>query len=276
MGSLSDYAENAWLGHLCASSYSPAATVYLALATADPTDAGTGASMNEVANSGNYARTALSFGAAASRAITQNAACTFPQASGAWGTITHWAITDTNTYGAGNVLAHGAFASSFAPVSGNTPNVPSGEISISINASSGEGFTTQFCNWMLDLMFRNQAYSQPASYIALLTAVGSDADTTLTSDEVTGTSYARVLLNKAGGTSPSWEAVSGGACQNEEAVTFPTVGAGGWDEVVGMAIVDAATVGNVLAFDNDQVVDQTPGEGDTVTFAIGDLDVSLT
>lgn len=263
MGSLSDYGENAFIGHLCGSAHSPAATVYLALATADPTDAATGAAMNEVANSGNYSRTALAFGAAAARAITQNADCTFPQASAAWGTVTHWAITDSIIYGA-----------SFAPVAGNTPKVASGEVSISITASSGEGFTTQFCNWMLDLMFRNQAYSQPASYIALLTAIGDDADTTLSADEVTGTDYARVLLNKAGGASPSWEAVSGGASQNEEAVTFPTVGSGGWDEVVGMAIVDVSD--NVLAFDNDQVVDQTPNEGDTVTFAIGALDVSMT
>jgi hypothetical protein len=44
-----------------------------------------------------------------------------------------------------------------------------------------------------------------------------------------------------------------------------------------MAIVDGGTLnaGNVLAYDNDQIVDQTPLAGDTVTFAIGALDVSL-
>lgn len=68
MGSLSNYLENELLDHvLNNAAYSPAATLYLALCTADPTDAGTGASMNEVANSGNYSRKAITVGAAAQR-----------------------------------------------------------------------------------------------------------------------------------------------------------------------------------------------------------------
>ena len=51
MGSLSDYAELELLDHVFNAAYSPVATVYLALCTADPTDAGTGASMNECASS---------------------------------------------------------------------------------------------------------------------------------------------------------------------------------------------------------------------------------
>jgi hypothetical protein len=44
-----------------------------------------------------------------------------------------------------------------------------------------------------------------------------------------------------------------------------------------MAIVDGGTLdaGNVLAYDNDNVVDQTPAAGDTVSFAAGALDISL-
>src|SRR5438105_15425163 len=127
MGSLSNYGENALLKHLTTeAAYSPATTLYLALATADPTDAATGASMNEVANSGSYARTAIAFGAAASRRITQNAAVTYPTASGSWGTVSHWAIVDSNTYGSGNVLAYGSFAVAKSIVSGNTPTVASG------------------------------------------------------------------------------------------------------------------------------------------------------
>jgi len=280
MGSLSDFAENALLGHLFGSAHSPAAAVYLALATADPTDAGTGASMNEAPDSGNYARKAITFGAAASRKVTQNAIVTFNQASGAWGTITHWAIVDSAVHGAGNMLAHGAFSASFAPVSGNTPSVASGQVYVEISASSGEGFTDYLVHKLLDLMFRNTAYAQPATYIALLDQTGADGDTTLTTagKEVAGTAYARVLVNKSGGASPAWESINGGATQNQHDITFPTVGAGGWSQVVGMAIVDGGTLdaGNTLAFDNDQVVDQTPAAGDTVKFAAGALDVSLT
>lgn len=280
MGSLSDFAENALLNHLFGSAHTPAAAVYLALCTADPTDAGTGASMNEAANSNNYARKAITFAAAASRKVVQSGAVTFNQASGAWGTITHWAIVDSGTYGAGNMLAHGAFSASFSPVSGNTPSVADGQVQVEFSASSGEGFTSYAVHKLLDLMFRNTAYSQPATYIALLDQAGADGDTTLTTagKEVAGTGYARVLVNKAGGASPAWNAVSGGAADNQHDITFPTVGAGGWSQVVGMAIVDGGTLnaGNVLAYDNDQVVDQTPAAGDTVKFVAGALDVSLT
>jgi hypothetical protein len=235
--------------------------------------------MSEVANSGSYARTAITFGAASSRAVAQSAIVTFPQATGSWGTVTHYAITDSGTHGAGNVLAYGAFSSSFAPVTGNTPSVASGQVTVTISASSGEGFTTALVHNMLNLMFRNTAYSQPATYIALLDTTGADTDTTLTTagKEVAGTAYARVLVNKAGGASPAWNAVSGGATDNANAVTFPTVGAGGWSTVVGLAIVDGGTLdaGNVLAYDNDQVVDQTPVAGDTVSFAVGALDVNI-
>lgn len=279
MGSLSDFAENGFLNHLFGTAFTPAASLYIALCTADPTDTATGASMNEAANSNNYGRKAITFAAANSRAVAQTGVVTFNQASGSWGTITHWAIVDTATYGAGNVLAYGAFSSSFAPVSGNTPSIASGQVTVTISAVSNHGFTTYLANKMLDLMFRNVAYAQPATYVALLDGAGADADTTLTTSgkECAGTAYARVLVNKAGGASPAWNAVASGATDNANAVTFPTVGAGGWSTVVGAAIVDGGTLdaGNVLAYDNDNVVDQTPAAGDTVSFAIGAFDVSL-
>jgi len=280
MGSLSNHGEDKFLGHLCGAAYTPAATLYLALCTADPGETGTGASMSEVANSNNYARTAISFGAASARRVTQSGAVTFPQANGAWGTVTHWAIVDTNTYGSGNVLAYGAFSPSFSPVAGNTPSIASGQCYIEIAAGSGKGFTTYFVNKMLDLMFRNVAYSQPATYAALLDQAGADADTTLTTagKECTGTAYARVLVNKSGGSSPAWNAVSGGATDNAAAVSFPTVGSGGWSGIVCAALVDGGTLdaGNVLAYDNDNVVDQTPAAGDSVQFAAGAFDLSVT
>jgi hypothetical protein len=278
MGSLSNYGENALMGHLFGSAFSPPATVYLALATGDPGEAGTGAAMSEVANANNYTRKAITFAAAATRKVVQSGAVTFNQASGAWGTVTHWGIVDSATHGAGNLLAYGAFTTSFSPVSGNTPNIVDGQTQVELSASSGEGFTSYVVHKLLDLMFRNTAYSQPATYIALLDQTGADTDTTLTTagKEATWTGYARVLVNKAGGGSPAWEAISGGATQNAAAVTFPTVGASP-SVIVGMAIVDGGTLnaGNVLAYDNDQVVDQTPNVDDTVQVAIGALDVSL-
>jgi hypothetical protein len=267
------------MGHVFGSAYSPAATIYLALCTADPGEAATGAACNEAADANGYARKAIAFSAASSRKVVQNGAVTFDPASGTWGTISHWAIVDSGTHGAGNVLAYGAFSASFAPVSGNTPGVATTQVQVEISASSGEGFTSYLVHKLLDLMFRNTAYSQPATYVALLDSAGADADTTLTTvgKEVAGTAYARVQVNKVGGASPAWDTVASGATQNVQAVTFPTVGAGGWSATVGMALVDGGTLdaGNTLAYDNDQVVDQTPAAGDTVTFAIGAIDVSL-
>lgn len=280
MGSLSDFSENELLDHLFNAAYSPAAAIYLALCTADPTDAATGASMSEAADANGYARQAITFGAAASRRVTQNAQVSFPQASGSWGTITHWAIVDNATHGAGNVLAHGAFSASFAPVSGNTPSVASGQVYVEISASSGAGFTTACVNSLLNLMFRNVAYTSPAgnTFLALLAAVGADDDATMADcTEVTGTDYARKEVNPNGGSAPTWDVAASGALDNGAVITFATPGSGGWDEVVAVAICDAVsgTSANVLAYDNSNIVDQTPAEGDTVQFAAGAFDISL-
>ena len=275
-GGLTNFGKSAVVSHLAATAHSPAATVYLALFTADPTVAGT--LTNEVADANSYARTAITFGAAASRRVTQSAQVTFPQASGSWGTVTHWGIVNSATRGAGNMLAFGAFSTSFSPVAGNTPSIANTTCYVEISASSGEGFTDYFVHNILNLMFRNVAYSQPATYIALLDSTGADGDTTLTTagKEATYTSYARVLVNKVSGASPAWEAVTNGVTQNANAVTFATVGASP-SIIVGMAIVDGGTLnaGNVLAYDNDQIVDQTPNVGDTVQFAAGALDLAV-
>lgn len=272
MGSLSNYAENALIEHITTeAAYSPATTIYLALCTGDPTDAGTGASMNEVSNSNNYSRKAIAFSAASSRRVTQNGTVTYDQASGSWGTVSHWAIVDSATHGAGNVLAYGAFAASKSIVSGNTPSVADGEVYVEITASTG--LSNYAANGFLDRMFRNQAFTVSANYIGLWTSTLADASTGSTSGEVSGGSYARVEIHEAGGSSPSWESAgTSNATQNEEAVTFPTASAS-WGTVTTMALLDASSTGNLLAYGND-VVDQAVGDGDTVSFAIGAIDLS--
>lgn len=268
MGSLTDYAENALMGHFFASAYTAPATVYLALCTADPTDAATGASMNEVANSGGYARKAITFGAAASRRVTQSATVTFDQASGSWGTVTHWAVVDSATHGAGNVLAHGALSVSKSVVSGNTPSVASGAVYVELSTGA---LLTATANSFLDKMFRNQTYNQPATYVGLVTTTSSDS---AAGTEVSGGSYARVLVNKASGASPAWNSVSGGATDNANAVSFAAASAS-WGTVVGTVLYDASSSGNALWYMND-TADQAVASGDTVQFAAGAIDVSMT
>lgn len=280
MGSLTDYAENKLLDHLFNSAYTPASTVYLVLCTADPTDAATGASCSEAADANAYARTAISFGTAASRRITQDAQVEFSQASGSWGTITHWCIADSATHGAGNILAHGAFTKTFSPVSGNTPKILSGIVYVEVGATAtGAGYTTATVNNLLGLMFDNVAYSTTAgsTYIGLLNATADDDDTPATITEVTGTDYARLEVNEYGGSSPAWAQASGGSINNGAAAIFTSPGAEDWTQIVAAGIFTAAsgTSGQLLCYDNANVVDQTPNSGDTIQFESGGFNVSL-
>lgn len=281
MGSLSDYAENELLDHLFNAAYSPAATIYIGLSTADPTDDASG--IAEPSNG--YAREIITFDAAASRKVVQAAAIEFDEASGVWGTITHWFICDhltNDTFGTNvNMLAHGEFDPDFAPVSGNTPTIADEAVEVEISATTGNGgFTTSCVHDLLNLMFRNVAYASPANntFLALLNAVGDDTDATMADcTEITGTDYARKEVNPNGGSSPTWDLAVGGALDNGAAIIFATVGAADWDEIVAVAICTAVSndTCDVLAYDND-VVDQTPGNGDTVQFDTGAFDVSLT
>jgi len=272
MGSLTNFAENAMVNHVSTSiAYTPAATVYLAFATADPGEAATGASMSEVANANGYARTAITFGAAAARRVTQSGAVTFPEATGGWGTVTHWAVVTSATYGAGDCLAYGALNASFTVVAGNIRTVPTANVYVEITASTGP--SNYVANGFLDRMFRNQVFTVSANWVGLTTATVVDSNTGSTITEVSGGSYARVEINEAGGASPSWTTISGGATQNEEDVVFPDP-TGSWGTITSMVICDASTLGNLLWYGND-VVDQLVGvETTAILFAVGDLDVS--
>lgn len=265
MGSLSDYAELELLDHVCNVAYSPVATVYLALSTADPLDDGSG--MAEPSGNG-YARQALTFGAASSRRVTQSGTVTFPQASGSWGTISHYAIFDAVS--AGNLLAHGAFAVSKAIVSGNTPSVAGSEVYVEYSVNE---ISTTLAENLLDLMFRNQAYAAPDTYIALVTAVTDDDDTGSTITEVSGGSYAREQVEPNGGSAPTWDVAAAGLVDNTDVITFTTATAS-WSTVVGVVVCSAVSGGDVLFYDND-MADQLVGDGDTVTFPAGDLDITM-
>lgn len=274
MGSLSNYLENKLLDHVLNNvAYTPAATLYLALCTADPTDAGTGASMNECANSGTYARKAITVGNAASRRVTQDATVTFDQATGSWGTVSHWAIVDSGTHGAGNMLAYGQFTTSKAVVSGNTPSVASSEVYIEFSA--GE-ISDYLANKLLDLAFNNTAYTSPSTYLALTTATISDSLTGATITEVANSNnYSRKQVNANGGSSPTWDMAASGVVDNTHAVAFATA-SGSWGTVVAVAIVDSGThgAGNLLFYDNG-ISDQAVAADDTVNFPIGDFDITM-
>ena len=107
MAALSNYLENALINAtLRNTAYSSPATVYVGLFTSDPTDAGTGTEIT----GNSYARKSMAFNAPSNGASTNSAAVEFDQATGTWGTITHFGILDALTIG--NLLYHGALTTS--------------------------------------------------------------------------------------------------------------------------------------------------------------------
>jgi len=273
MGSLTNKAETELLDHVANVAYSPVATVYLGLCTADPTDAATGGSANECADANAYERTAITFAAYASRAVAQTGAVTFPTASGTWGACTHWAVFSSQTHGAGDCLAHGALDATKTPGNGDTPSVASAEVDVAYSA--GE-ISNHLCEKLLELMFRNQAYAVPDTFIALCDVVVADDDTGSTISEPAGGSYAREEVDVNGGASPTWDVAASGDpsyVDNTHAVPFTTATAP-WGTIVAMAVVDALTLGNLLFYDND-MTDKPVGDGDTAEFAIGELDLQM-
>lgn len=275
MGSLTDFAEDALLDHVFNKvAYTPPATVYVGLASADPTDAATGASANELANAFGYQRTAITFSAAASRRVTQSGAVTFPQASGGgWGTATHWFTTSTQTYGAGDVLAAGALTASKVINDGNTPSIASAEIFVEFSAGEISDYLS---NIWLDRMFRNQAFAVPTTYVAgIITNPVTDSMTGSTITEPVGNGYARELVYENLGGTPDWNAVAGTTptvVDNSDDVDLGPASGGNWGTVIATAVCDASSAGNMLMYDND-MTDQAVDDGDTMRFPAGDLDM---
>jgi hypothetical protein len=107
------------------------------------------------------------------------------------------------------------------------------------------GFTNYTADGILDHITGEAAiFTKPTAYVALFTAVGTDAGTGFT--EVSGGSYARAATagtdwNAASGTGPS-------TISNANAISFPTATAS-WGTVIAWGLYDALTSGNLLAWD---------------------------
>lgn len=128
MAAASDFLELKILEHtLGITAYTQPTTVYLALFTTDPTDAGTGTEVS----GGGYVRQSISWNTPASGAVTNSADVTFPQATGNYGTVTHIGIYDASS--AGNLLYHGALSASKSVETNDTFLVEAGDLSISLD-----------------------------------------------------------------------------------------------------------------------------------------------
>jgi len=259
MGSLSDYVENEVLDHvLKTADWAQPTNLYVGLSTADPTDDATG--IAEPSGNG-YARVQHNaWDAAASRATENTGTISFPEATGSWGTITHFFISDAST--GGNMIAHGALSASKTIGSGDNASFQDGAIDVSFNTG---GIATFLANAVLDHIFKNTAYDTTANiYVALSRA--NPGDTGSGVDEPSGNNYARVNHD-------TWDVSSGGATENNGAITFPQASAA-WGTVTHFFMMDASSGGNMLfygALDNSRNI----GQNDTPSFADGALDITM-
>lgn len=131
MGSFGNFWENEILDHVFGKGTYTPPTIYVALSTADPTDDGSG--MAEPSGNG-YARkqtAAADWNAASAGAIDNANAIEFPEATGSWGTITHFALFDAAI--GGNMLGHGTLSQSKSVGSGDTVKFAAGELDVTLD-----------------------------------------------------------------------------------------------------------------------------------------------
>ena len=123
-------------------------------------------------------------------------------------------------------------------------------------------FSEYLENAVLNYVFRNTGTPTTATvYLALYTVAPTDAGG---GTQVTGGGYARQAI--------TFGASSAGAIANTSAVAFTASGAA-YGTVVAVGVFDALTAGNLLAW--DAITSAVIGDGDTLNFAIGDIDITL-
>lgn len=267
MSALSDALETSLLNHLLrATGYTPKATVYIGLFTADPGESG----VTGECSGGSYARVAVTnnttnfpqCAATGTPTKTNGAAFTFPTASAAWGTVTHWAIYDSAVGGTDVMLAHGPLTSSRYVASGDTPKMAAGAISITMNNATGGGLTDFAKRKLLDLVFGAVAYTTPTTvYVA--------AGTALTGENFTAWSDSGYSRQAA-----TFDAPSGGATQNSGTLTLNASVVSATGPLTHFGIYDDSTLGNALILGPLSTSRSVP-IGDSAKFAAGAITVTL-
>lgn len=126
MSAMSDYLENKILDHvLGTTAYTAPTTVYIGLSTGSFGDDNSGTELT----GNNYSRVSAAFDAAASGTTDNTAAIEFAAATGTWGTVSHFGIFDNSS--GGNLLIHGAFASSKTIENGDILKIAAGDLDVS-------------------------------------------------------------------------------------------------------------------------------------------------
>lgn len=135
MSSFSDYFENKMLDHgFGGGDYTRPATVDIALCTAAPTDASTGATIVEATYTGyarkNVTNNATNFPAASGGSKSNGVAIAFADCTGGSSTVTHFAVLEGGT---NNIMGWGELAAPKAISSGDPISVPVGSLVITLD-----------------------------------------------------------------------------------------------------------------------------------------------
>jgi hypothetical protein len=125
-------------------------------------------------------------------------------------------------------------------------------------------FTDYLEDKILKHVFTNVSYTSPTTvYVGLFTAAPTDAGG---GTELSGSGYTR----KSAAFTVSG---TGTLATNSAAVEFDAA-TGSWGTIVAMAIFDASTAGNMLAW-ADLTTSKTIATGDVLRIPAGDLDITL-
>jgi hypothetical protein len=125
--SFSNYLETKILDHVFGgTAYTAPGTLYLALFTAAPGEAGGGTEVSGTA----YVRKSVAF-TTSGDTTSNTAAVEFDTAGSNWGTVTHVGIFDASS--AGNLMAYAGLSSSKTIESGDVFRVPAGDLDITLN-----------------------------------------------------------------------------------------------------------------------------------------------
>ena len=126
MSAASDYLEAAVLDHILGTTPLTAPTIWAALFTTDPTDAGSGTEVS----GGSYARKLLPFDAASSPGGTadNSGAVEFVKATAPWGDVTHMALFDASS--GGNIIVHGALSATVTITTDDIFRFPAASVTV--------------------------------------------------------------------------------------------------------------------------------------------------
>jgi hypothetical protein len=118
---------------------------------------------------------------------------------------------------------------------------------------------------LLDWMMTTGSATRPTVwYVALYTAAPSDSGG---GTEVSGNGYTRKSVSFSAASSP------GGTTSNSGAVTF-TASGGNWGIISHIGIFDNSSGGNLL-WHGAMTASKTINDGDTLEFAIGNIDLTI-